>query len=581
MNTDSYESISGMIESIDDEPMPPPVPAEGVSHDTTGTVDLAEIARAEGRMTDRGLPRPPESVLAIPETRPVPAAVPVAAALAVPLAVESEGRAATARRKHPKRSGGRPSLNESHPPEASPRRARPSLAGAHSADEVRGRASIPRAMPHAADGAAPTAHRIRPSVPAVIDSHRGALDSPASPRHPATAAETTAALPAIRDSLPASMPPQYTERERLELEVLRWQVRRIRGERRPWHPRFWSIVIRTFSPVLLIAVVTIGGFALLQQRALDLVAQRDASWNQLLTSLGSENAATRRLAVLSVPAFVNWEAPWFVSPSLDTLGEPRARPFRDVGVQALLHLLEALVPPTTLDAATGAATAPAQLDSGLSRAIVEALRRSETRGVDVGKIRLARLELAGARLRGMVIPAADFRAATLESADFSDSMLEKAEFGDGKLEHADFSRARLHRTNFERADLRDAKFVGADLDAAVFESAELMGADFGQAGLKVANLQNTNLSGANLVGANLKDARLQGANLQLARLQEADLSSANLADAILSDANLSGADLTGANLEGANMSGTTLDDAILERIKSNAATKWPVGFAPR
>jgi hypothetical protein len=124
-------------------------------------------------------------------------------------------------------------------------------------------------------------------------------------------------------------------------------------------------------------------------------------------------------------------------------------------------------------------------------------------------------------------------------------------------------------------DLAGDRLVGADLTAANLYDARLAGADLTAATLVSATLAAADMRRATLAGADLRTANLRGAVLA-----GADLTSADLAGAVLLGADLLGADLTDADLTGANLAAARLAGAILTGIRSDAATRWPYGFAP-
>ncbi len=87
-----------------------------------------------------------------------------------------------------------------------------------------------------------------------------------------------------------------------------------------------------------------------------------------------------------------------------------------------------------------------------------------------------------------------------------------------------------HLKNLKEAklDLKGAKLRGVKLQEANLKEANFQGADLREADLYGANLQRADLHKADLYGANLQEANLQGANLRETNLQDADLRGANL-----------------------------------------------------
>ena len=100
---------------------------------------------------------------------------------------------------------------------------------------------------------------------------------------------------------------------------------------------------------------------------------------------------------------------------------------------------------------------------------------------------------------------------------------------------------RVEKISLVRADLRGADLRGADL-----RRADLRRADLSDSNLSGANLQGTNLIEANLLRADLNRTDLYRASLFLANLSGANLSGADLRRADLRRADLSGSILENA-----------------------------------
>ena len=155
-----------------------------------------------------------------------------------------------------------------------------------------------------------------------------------------------------------------------------------------------------------------------------------------------------------------------------------------------------------------------------------------------------------------------------------------------RLANLDLSGARLEGARLEGADLSGARLSRANLRGALLEGADLQGAlcagtDLREADLVGANLRGARLHEAKLAGANLSRADLQGADLSwYADLTNADLSGADLTRSHLAHAMLRGARLRGVRLRGANLSfvrglfSADLEDTDLAEASRASASHW-------
>ena len=165
--------------------------------------------------------------------------------------------------------------------------------------------------------------------------------------------------------------------------------------------------------------------------------------------------------------------------------------------------------------------------------------------------------LPGADLSAAKIIGADFRGADMRRVNLTAASLPGADLRDANLDHIDLASQNLWKAARFPSRLVGVQLQGADLRGAEFGGADMRGASLAVAKLDAARLGGANLSGADLRAASLKDAKLGGADLSDANLggSGADLSGAELTAASLAGANLGNADLTGANLADAVVSG--------------------------
>jgi uncharacterized protein YjbI with pentapeptide repeats len=119
-----------------------------------------------------------------------------------------------------------------------------------------------------------------------------------------------------------------------------------------------------------------------------------------------------------------------------------------------------------------------------------------------------------------------------------------------KLNRVHLKNATLRGINLDRSELEDACLQSINLNYSSLKSVNLVRANLIQASLK-----KTDFSNANLYRANLKRAFLEAANLKNANLQET-----NLKQASLIKASLEGADFRGANLKGTLFYGASYDE---------------------
>ena len=181
----------------------------------------------------------------------------------------------------------------------------------------------------------------------------------------------------------------------------------------------------------------------------------------------------------------------------------------------------------------------------LTLAMVDELSARRTRTSVALLADLDRLDLHGARLRGMY-----FRQRSLRSVRLSNADLRRAD-----LAGTDLTDARLTEADLGGANLTGANLAGASLfrirgNHACFDGADLSGASLDRAGLRNARLHKTCLVQTSLRAADLRGADLREAEFWGADLRGADLRMADLREADLTGANLRGADLRGAKIDG-------------------------------
>jgi uncharacterized protein YjbI with pentapeptide repeats len=187
-----------------------------------------------------------------------------------------------------------------------------------------------------------------------------------------------------------------------------------------------------------------------------------------------------------------------------------------------------LHPPTGLDVGEKTQSVDPDVQAALT-ALGRRPVRPEEQPLNLEKLNLIGVRLAGANLIGARLVGADLTNASLDQADLTDAVLRGANLTNASLEWADLTRAAL-----------------------------------GGGNLTEAWLEGVNLTDAWLAGANLTDASIVRANLTDARLIKADLTDASLEQANLTRAALGGANLFGAHLGRANLTGAQLHDSRLD-----------------
>ena len=130
-----------------------------------------------------------------------------------------------------------------------------------------------------------------------------------------------------------------------------------------------------------------------------------------------------------------------------------------------------------------------------------------------------------------------------------------------KLDRIHLKNATLKGINLNRSDLAKASLERINLNLASLEEVNLVNANLAQASLKKANL-----SRANLFQANLQRAYMEAANLKEANLRETNLKQASLIKASLEGADLRGAKLRGTLFYGAYYDDTTLFDSYFNPL---------------
>jgi uncharacterized protein YjbI with pentapeptide repeats len=234
---------------------------------------------------------------------------------------------------------------------------------------------------------------------------------------------------------------------------------------------------------------------------------------------------------------------------------------------------------------------------------------------DMGGTKMARADLAGAKLHHAVIKRTDMSAAVLRHADLSGanltgSSLKDADLRGANLSNCDLSRTLLNRAivdgaNLSGAVLRDANVFSVDfrkaayLDAldlresiSVDDSEEAAAAIAGQikahdewvetsgttgarADFLARDLSAVDFSGRNLTGAVFTQCRLRAARFDRCRMSLAILSRADATGASFAGADLKGADLTGAILRRADFRNADLQVQIVT-LPDKSTREWPV-----
>ena len=130
-----------------------------------------------------------------------------------------------------------------------------------------------------------------------------------------------------------------------------------------------------------------------------------------------------------------------------------------------------------------------------------------------------------------------------------------------KLDRIHLKNATLRGINLDYSDLAKASLEGINLNLSSLKGVNLVKANLAQAFLKKANL-----SQANLFQANLQRAYIEAANLKEANLRETNLKQASLIKASLEGADLRGAKLRGTLFYGAYYDETTLFDSYFNPL---------------
>jgi len=103
----------------------------------------------------------------------------------------------------------------------------------------------------------------------------------------------------------------------------------------------------------------------------------------------------------------------------------------------------------------------------------------------------------------------------LAGVDLGDLRLEKINFDKAILKNASFSYSKLRSATFEKADLKESDFFRADLINVNFKNADLRSAIFVE-----SDLSGANLKGAKLADALIIDADLYGTIVSLKELRK-------------------------------------------------------------
>lgn len=192
----------------------------------------------------------------------------------------------------------------------------------------------------------------------------------------------------------------------------------------------------------------------------------------------------------------------------------------------------------------------------LTLAVVDELAARRVRSSVALSPELDRLDLHGARLRGMYLRQRSMRSVRLSNADLRNADLAGSDLTDARLTEVDLGGANLTGAALAGASLFRIRAIGACLDGVDVTGASLDRGDFRDARLHKATFVQASLRAADLRRADLRETEFWGADLRGADLRGADLRHA---------------DLTGANLRGADLRGAKVDGLVAEPSHVRAA----------
>jgi uncharacterized protein YjbI with pentapeptide repeats len=334
---------------------------------------------------------------------------------------------------------------------------------------------------------------------------------------------------------------QRTERERLEIERLRKEIRRLDREHDRGFFTATNLALLGVAVPALIALLTLAVGSASQRRQ-----RRDEQFTAIVQDLAAEEPVRRLAGLLGVRPFLGLREPgddsrlarWRAGRA-----EAATRHYRPMIFRLARELSRDRGAEIRRDARARRPAEPepcphhlAQIsDNALGRTFAAVLRAHFPR-LPTGRERRGELDLKEAYLSG-----GDLSRLDLQSIPLNGALLEDARLTESVLDSVDLRRACLRRVRAERASLVQTR------------------------------LEDSNLQAARLIEARMPGARMHGAVLVSAELRRTDLRRAWFSHAALQAAHLDGADIRGAHFEGADLNdayfcGVTVDDDAVESI---------------
>jgi hypothetical protein len=286
----------------------------------------------------------------------------------------------------------------------------------------------------------------------------------------------------------ASFDIQALDKERLETEKLRQEVRQLRLENERL-TSFWG-AFSSFATLLTAVVAVAGVFVTIwkqfderekdrQQREFESRRRLDEKFTSIITNISSENRSLQMGSAVSLLTFL----------------KPEYGAFHEQVYLILLANLKLKPDPQVNDLLVDA------LEKALRIRLGAAGERGLPAELDLSHMNLYRIDLSGLDLTGADIGFTDLRRANLRDANLfrvrgieanlENARLTRTNLGEGRLVRAKLSGAHLHQTNLvaatlKEADLKEAQFYQAKLQSAHMEKSDLSGARFEQADLNDA-----------------------------------------------------------------------------------------------
>lgn len=220
------------------------------------------------------------------------------------------------------------------------------------------------------------------------------------------------------------------------------------------------------------------------QRNIESARRLDEKFTRIVKDMGSESAAIRASAAISVLTFLNPEYKRFYEQVyLILLANVKVKHDRNIN-KLMIRSFEKSI-----------------------RAYLEVMRANEKPPfLDFSRTELNRVDLSG-----LDLSQSDFAFARFRCANLSNCNLWRMKGIEANLVKARLSRSNLNETRLQKALLNGALLHEVNLVAADLKKADLTGAQFNQAKLQSAHLEGAVLKGAQFEQANLNDAYFIGA----------------------------------------------------------------------